>query len=305
MTRRWRAPGLIAAVAAAALTSLPALAQAKADGDKDDNARVTLTGPIVVAPHETVDDVVSFDGPVTVDGDVEGDVVAFNGPVRINGKVTGDVVSFGDRTILGPRAEVNGDLVYADEKPVVPESAKVAGETQRISADQVNKPFAGVVTQIAVWLAFTISTLVVGVLLLWLAPGAADAAHRALRERTGPTIGWGILFFFVLPILAVIALVTLVGIPLGIALLAALFPLYALSYTTGAFLLGRLVVKPERGSRWVAFFAGWAILRVVALVPVLGGLAWLVATIVGLGALLVALWRARQAGPAAATPAAA
>jgi len=30
-----------------------------------------------------------------------------------------------------------------------------------------------------------------------------------------------------------------------------------------------------------------------------------VATVVGLGALLVALWRARQAGPAAASPAAA
>ena len=48
------------------------------------------------------------------------------------------------------------------------------------------------------------------------------------------------------------------------------------------------------------------ILRLVALIPVLGGLVWLVVTVFGLGALIVAAWRARrpyQAAPPAALPA--
>jgi hypothetical protein len=48
----------------------------------------------------------------------------------------------------------------------------------------------------------------------------------------------------------------------------------------------------------VAFLAGWAILRVVALVPVLGGLVWFAAAVGGPGALAVASWHARSATPA-------
>jgi hypothetical protein len=53
----------------------------------------------------------------------------------------------------------------------------------------------------------------------------------------------------------------------------------------------------------VAFLVGWGILRVVALVPILGGLVWFAAVVFGLGALTVAIWRARSASRAVAEPA--
>jgi hypothetical protein len=55
----------------------------------------------------------------------------------------------------------------------------------------------------------------------------------------------------------------------------------------GGLALGRLVVK-EPTSRYLAFLAGWGALRVIALVPFLGGIAWLVGTVLGLGTLWVA-----------------
>ena len=48
---------------------------------------------------------------------------------------------------------------------------------------------------------------------------------------------------------------------------------------------------------------GWGILRLLALIPILGGLVWFAAVVFGLGALLVAVWRGRSAArvaPAAA-----
>jgi hypothetical protein len=104
-----------------------------------------------------------------------------------------------------------------------------------------------------------------------------------------------------LPILAIIALVTVVGIPLGIGLLAALLLIYALGYSAAAWILGRSILRGP-GSWILAFLVGWAILRVVALVPILGGLVWFAAVVFGLGALAVAIWRTRS-GPQA-TPAA-
>jgi hypothetical protein len=53
----------------------------------------------------------------------------------------------------------------------------------------------------------------------------------------------------------------------------------------------------------VAFLVGWAILRVVALVPILGGLVWFAAVVFGLGVLVVAIWRGRSAARAAPTTA--
>jgi hypothetical protein len=50
----------------------------------------------------------------------------------------------------------------------------------------------------------------------------------------------------------------------------------------------------------VAFLAGLAIIRVLALVPILAGIVGLVAVVVGLGAVVVAAWRAGRPAPATA-----
>ncbi len=98
--------------------------------------------------------------------------------------------------------------------------------------------------------------------------------------------------FFGLPLLALIALVTLVGIPFGIGLLLALLPLGALGYVTSGWLLGR---RLHADGRVVAFLIGWGILRGVALIPVVGALAFLCAVVFGLGALTWTLLQARGA----------
>jgi hypothetical protein len=108
----------------------------------------------------------------------------------------------------------------------------------------------------------------------------------------GATIGFGLLWFVLLPIVAVVLFVTIVGIPLGLFLLLALALVYTIGYVVGALALGRLVVKAPT-SRYVAFLAGWVVLRILALVPFLGGFAWLVATVLGLGT----LWVTARAAP--------
>ena len=61
---------------------------------------------------------------------------------------------------------------------------------------------------------------------------------------------------------------------------------------TAALVIGRLILKQ---SRIPAFIVGLLILRLLALIPIAGGLIGLLATIFGLGVLLTALFRARSA----------
>ncbi len=263
--------------------------------------RVVITGPVSIDRGETAADVVVIDGPVSVAGRVRGDLVVVSGTLRVSGTVDGDVVALADRAILAPGARIGGDLIYGDKRPRVPGGATVEGDVDRVNLDKITDP-AGFIGAAALWIAVSVSALVLGLMLLWLAPRALDAAFAAASTSLGPTIGWGLLLFLGLPILAVIALVTVVGIPLGVALLLALLPLYAIGYTTSAWLLGRRLVRPPRGPV-LAFLAGLAILRVLAIIPIVGGLVWFAATVVGLGALLVATWRARRDYPERASPA--
>ncbi len=262
----------------------PALASA-ADSPQE---RIVLSGPLTIAPDETAGTVVVASGDVLIRGTVDGDVVAIGGDVTIRGRITGNVVTVAGTAILGRRARVGGDLTYIQNKPQVTRGARVSGETKRYDADKLTGPLG--IAAIGFWIAVGVSLLVLGLLLLLLAPRAADAVARTASSRKGASIGVGILVFILLPVIAVLALVSIFGAPFGVGLLMALFPLYAIGYVTTAFVVGRLILKR---SRIPAFLVGLLILRLLALVPFAGGLVGLLAMIFGLGVLFVTLFRAR------------
>ena len=272
----------------------PAWAQDIAGQD----AFVVLSGRADVPQGRQVGDLVVFHGSSTVDGTVNGSVTAFDAPVTISGRVNGDVVVFNGRVELRSGATVTGDVV-SQAAPVLASGATIGGATRRVQTN-VNWDGFGWAGRLAFWLAVSVSTLVVGLVLLWLVGRGAATILEAGRTRVGPSILWGLLVFFGLPILAILALVTVVGIPLGIGVLAALGLIYAVGYGASAWILGRSILR-GRAAWVVAFLLGWAILRAVALVPIVGGLVWFVAVVFGLGALLVAIWRGRDADRTAPT----
>jgi cytoskeletal protein CcmA (bactofilin family) len=267
-------------------------AQAKASDD-----RVVIEGPVTIGPRDVAGDVVVAHGDVTVAGRLTGDLVVASGKVRVDGSVHGDVVGIADRVVLGPHARVGGDVQYADKKPVVPAGARVGGDVKRVNFGKATGGL-GLAVGFGIWLAITISAFLLGALLLWLFPRAAAAVYEVAESRVGAAVGFGLLAFFAIPIVGLILLVTILGLPLGLLLLLALVPLYSLGYTASAWALGRRILGPGR-NRFLAFLAGLAILRVVAIVPVLGGLIWFAATVFGLGLLALAASRARSPGPAA------
>jgi len=271
-------------------------------GEADDDAVVVINGDVTVGDGEVSQGVFIVDGDAIIVGRVEGDVVLVAGNAFIRGRIEGNLVTIAGRAHLLPKARVIGDLIYGDEPPRIARTARITGEVEKEDwSDALGLlPFIGA---LVFWLAITISSLVLGLLLLLIAPRAADALFERARERTGPVIAIGIAIFIALPLAATLAAVTLVGLPLAIGLGLALLPLAAVAYVTAAWALGRAIVKPPRG-RIPAFLAGLAILRLAALVPVLGVLVWIAAVVFGLGLIGAAIGAARKpeapAGAAAA-----
>ncbi len=279
---------------AAALLALVVAAPAgaaTAQGETDE-AIVVVNGDVTVERGEVVDGVFVAAGDTRIDGRVDGDVVVAAGDVLVGGRIDGNLVTISGRARLLPTASVGGDLTYGDEAPRIAPAATVSGtvEEENWSASADFLPFIGA---FVLWLAVTVSFAILGVLLLLLAPRAADAIVVRAGGRIGLAIAIGVAIFIVLPLAALLAAITLVGIPLAIGIGLALLPLAAIAYVTAAWALGRTIVKPPRG-RSLAFLAGLAILRIAALIPILGLLVWLGAVIVGLGLLATAIWAARE-----------
>jgi hypothetical protein len=279
-----RSVGLAAILGLSLVILAPGAVAQDQDGANSDD-QVILTGGLVVPEGETAKTAVVFNGDVLIAGTVSETLVVFNGRTEITGTVGEDVVVFNGSVVLRSGARVGGDVV-SRQAPQIEDGATVEGSIDDLQKrwDYWDITFVG---RLGWWLAYTVSTLVLGLVLLMLARGLDPASIRALRDRLGATIGFGVLWFVLLPIVAVLLLVTIVGIPLGLFLLFGLGLVYSIGYVVGGLAIGRLVVK-EPTSRYLAFLAGWGALRVLALVPFLGGIAWLVGTVLGLGTLWVA-----------------
>jgi len=283
-----------------AVLVLPAAAPGAQAEAEDGDAIVVISGDVTVPRGETVDGVFIASGDLKLAGHVTGDVVLASGDALVSGRIDGSLVTIGGQARVLPRALIKGNVHYGDERPIVAGAAIVRGDVSKEDGlDSID--FFPFISVFLFWLAVGISMAILGVLLLLIAPRAADALQERSRERIGPLIAIGFAMAIALPVAGAIAAVTLVGLPLGFLILLALLPLGAVAYCVGAWTLGRRIVGPQRG-RILAFLAGLAILRALALVPILGFLVGIAAAIFGLGLIGAAIGAARERSEPAPTP---
>jgi hypothetical protein len=280
------------------LTAFLLLPPSAGAGEHADDPLLVISGPAVVEEGSIVEDVFVIHGGARIHGRVTGDVAVLSGRVEISGEVDGDVTAAAGQIELVDGAVVGGDVLYGnnDREPQIGPQATVRGTVSHEGWDRAFDALP-VLGGAALWLAMTISTLVLGLILVLVFPRAADAIGAQARERLLLVVGVGAATFVAVPIAAGLAAVTLVGIPLALALLFALLPLAVLAYVTSAWTLGRRLMG-SREDRVVPFLAGLGILRALALVPVLGWIVWLIAVVLGLGLLVAAAGASRRSGPA-------
>lgn len=264
----------------------PALGQVEVGGEPRDT--VVLSGTVLVPRGRSVGSVLVLRGRVTVAGVALEDVVVLSGRITVLGQVSGDAVAVRGDVLLGPGAQVGGD-VLAGGTVRAAEGASVEGRVRQRVAFSLPPPTLG---RFLWWAAVGVSTLALGLLLLLLAPRGADAVVDAARGAPWASAAWGLGATIGLPLLGLLGVVSLLGAPFGLALLFGLGVLFSAGYAWSVWVVGRLLVRPPR-SRALAFLAGWGVARAAAAVPALGGFTWTVGAVFGVGAMTVAAWRAR------------
>ena len=165
---------LVVAIGAVLIAASPAFADFGSDPDEP---FVVLTGALVVPNASAVSDAIIFNGDATILGDVDGQVIAFNGDITVSGNVTDNVVSFNGHVTLLAGAHVGGDIASRFIPQIAP-TATVDGQLRSARRLDVNFGKLTAVSRIFIWLATTVSSFLLGLLLVLFVPRAAEAVAR-------------------------------------------------------------------------------------------------------------------------------
>jgi len=236
-------------------------------------------------------------GLVRLDAQVNQDVKIGGGDVYINAPVTGNVEVHADKLTLGPMARIAGTLTYnSPREAVVEEGATVAGETTftpRADKDGVQGllvAFVSVATFVFL-LTFALGALI---FVFFFKRYSHEVVENAFG---GPLLelGRGLLVFIVMPVLSVLLLVTIVGIPLGLLGLTLYVALIIFSWLMSPVLIGSLVFKWVSKSTayevsWKTVLLGVAVFFFIGFVPIVGGLVQFGFMLLSLGSIARLKW---------------
>lgn len=254
-------------------------------------------------------DLVIAGGTALVAGGVGRKVLASVDTLTIRGPVGGDVQADANSLRLEDGATVTGDVVYSSSNQAfIASGAKVGGKVTRNPTDgRVQRradPAQQSLDALIGWIRTLVGLFALGLVLLLLFPRFSTGTVSTFTSSPWISLGVGVALLIGIPVVLLIAFV--VGLLIGgwwLALIAV--GLYAMALVVG-YVLAALVVG-QRGldlagrhgaHPLLALLAGLAVLTLVGLVPIVGGLIALAAVVFGLGGVAITLARGRQTATA-------
>jgi cytoskeletal protein CcmA (bactofilin family) len=216
--------------------------------------------------------------------------------VQIDGRVAGNLRVRARSVSLGKGAIIDGDAVFETlDEPQIDVGATIRGRQTVTMPMRHQVDRRNVFVTLGSAVLFGVGAgLVLGLILLIAARPFVERGIEAIRSAPVRSAFVGLGVFVLVPLIASLIMVTIVGIPIGLLILLA-FPLaVAIGLVLAAFGLADRILNRDRlarsgWSRFVALLVGVVILALVGLIPVLGFVVGILALLIGLGAFWQAL----------------
>lgn len=293
-----RDPITLVALVAAALALLLAPARALAQENTDD-VYVRVNGVVDLAAGDSVDTLVAVNSEAQVAGTVRDTLVIVNQTATVSGAVGRDAIVANGTLRLEPTANIEGDVVLINGELSQADGAVIGGRVVERSGASIGVEFRRVTAAVSfvVWLGMTLLFVVVA--LAWAALGGRQLSDIAglLGARPGLAAVAAVIFWIAVPIVAFVAFVTVIGIPIGITLLVVVVPLlWGLGYVStgtrlGFFLADLRRTTPDLAHPYLEAVLGVVIFQLIGLIPIVGGIVIALAGLFGAGAIVVRVWR--------------
>jgi cytoskeletal protein CcmA (bactofilin family) len=287
-------------------------------------AKVILSGRVsqnarIAAAHAVINGTVgrnitvgAADIQLTDAGEIQGNMMAAGGDVELEGPVDKDAkIAAGNAVVsnhvgrhlsiaagtmrLTPKAVVEGNVRHwSNTDPVFDNGATVRGTVTRRplvrgwTAEGFRYGFGGL--RLLAAAVSAVSTLILGLLLLRLYPVFTRQVASTIRERPWRSLGWGAAALLGTPVVALVCAITLLGLPIGIVLMALYGVMLYLGRVYAMTWLGQLLLRrmPDSSPLAWSFVTGLIVYTILSFLPIVGDVVTLLTVVLGLGALLVA-----------------
>ena len=287
---------------------------------------IAMGQSVIIGPATSVvKDAFLSGASIDFGGRVMGNLTIRGGGVTLAGSVGGDANIEANNFEIKPNTVINGDLIYKNPiKVKIDNSVTIVGETRWIATKAEKKKskytaFEPIVVLLTLFLAFNViynififivaillgnqvmipimilAILAGGLVVLGLNRPMAERAVHTLQKRFFVALGLGILITILFPIAAFLALITLVGIPIGL-MLVLLFGIFCFAGAIYAAifignLIGKLLKLKGPAAGFLNLIIGIIVVAGFILIPSLGWLIAYLVTAIGLGAFVLSLER--------------
>jgi hypothetical protein len=282
--------GIVSAMLLALVILVPVAVAADPD-DLDEHLVFNTGGDVTLAAGQRVDLLVVNNGTATIEGDAKA-VVVIDGTAKFVGGTSHGVLAIASTVTLDAASAVSGDVRTINSHVESAVGATVRGRV----LDGFD--FVGTATVLAsvlfiVYLGFVVAMIAAGLLVAALASRQVRSAGSLIGREPGMSILAAIAGLTGIIVASTLAIVTIVGIPLGLGLLVVLLPLLAVAgylvagIWIGEWIVGRLTPSVRRERPYLAAFVGIVVLGAVGWIPPVGG----IVTFVGFGAVVLLILR--------------
>lgn len=250
---------------------------------------IQVTGPGIGG------DVLWGGGMLRIDAPIAGDLTLGGGEVYINAAIGGSITFTGEKLTFGPAARVEGTVSYTTPKPAeIAEGAVIVGALTHTPTKRGSAPVAGAAI---LSLAFLLSLFARFVAAFAIGRFFSRFSHMLVEGAYAQTlgnIGRGVLTLIALPVVSVILLITVLGMPLGFVGLIAFVAIMLFSWILMPLILGSLVYKwfTKRGYEvnWKTILIGILVNALLGLVPFVGWIVQLGFMLLTIGAIVQLKW---------------
>jgi hypothetical protein len=253
---------------------------------------VALGGDIDVAAGEQADVVIVINGDARVAGTVNA-LLVVEGTATVTGGTLESLAVVRGTALVGSGSTVLEDIYQLDSTVDVSTGATITGEVRDMTAGVVAFGIFMGLAALALWVGVGIATVIVGLLIAGLAARQVRSATTLISREPVTTFLVGLLALVLPPLVAVIAIASVLGAPSGFGLLLVVWPLMAfIGYIVAAAWLGEWLLSRREGHvpaerPYGATVLGLGVAFVLGFVPLFTG----ILSLFGIGAITLAAWR--------------
>jgi hypothetical protein len=251
--------------------------------------RVGAANLTILPTNDVKGDLAAFGALVTVAGHIGGKANLGGASVTFDGQADGRVEIAGNRVVIGPEAKIAGDLVVRSfNPPEIQQGATITGSVSQIppSTWWSVAPWRWT---LAAGIAVALGTIVAGIVLMLFGGHLFRAGVENVRHRPLSSFLFGILALVLIPFVAALLAVTVVGLSVGLAVAMILPFLVVFGHAVAAAGVAAGLLVRSRGELSVGgsilmLVIGAIVLVAFGLVPWIGPAIVAIAIVLGIGA---------------------